>query len=285
VLDTSPIAVSFTSTGGDWPTRLAASSSLLVICQIVVVPVRRTPLTFTLNFCSESVAFTTASVRNLWSALSAATISIWICRAACAGSRQVAYDVLHGTGLWGIAGERNRDGAGAQLLAVKLEEQAIGVEGCAGLVIVQFGDAHGERRHAKKVGFAEHFVEDHGIGESQFQIGLSAGIGIFVIRHEYVFGPHLRIALLVLPRLFAFQLYAIRRDPKDRSRFGWHIGSFSHAEGRSYAMWVFEESPFRSGQGQMNFALALPRLILREQWKVTSFGCPHHPLPSTTPLS
>ena len=75
VAGASPIAVSFTSTWGACPTWLAASRPLPVMRHNVAPPARRAPLMLRSNFCSESVAFTTASVRYLRSALSAATMS------------------------------------------------------------------------------------------------------------------------------------------------------------------------------------------------------------------
>ena len=61
----SLIGISFTSTCGGWPTWLAASKLLPVICHNVDGPASLVPATLRSNFCSVSVAFTTARVRYL----------------------------------------------------------------------------------------------------------------------------------------------------------------------------------------------------------------------------
>ena len=69
------MAVCLISTCGGSPTRSDASRSTPVNCETVEGPPSRMPLTLRSNFCSDSVAFTTASVRNLRSGLSAANMS------------------------------------------------------------------------------------------------------------------------------------------------------------------------------------------------------------------
>ena len=74
------------------------------------------------------------------------------------------------------------------------------------------------------------------IGENQFQIGLSAGIGIFVIRHQDLFGLHFGVATLILPSLFAFQVCAIRRTAhpfEERLLIG-HVAGFEAADFDSF---------------------------------------------------
>lgn len=62
---TSPIGISFGSTCATCPTRLAASRLFAVICQSVDGFATFMPKTLTSNFCSDSVAFTTATAKEL----------------------------------------------------------------------------------------------------------------------------------------------------------------------------------------------------------------------------
>ena len=76
VPEASLTGISFTSTCGGSPTRLAASRSFPVICHsededytageiAVGAPASREPVTFRSNLCSVSVAFTTEMVKYL----------------------------------------------------------------------------------------------------------------------------------------------------------------------------------------------------------------------------